>query len=307
MNEAILVTGAAGGNQGSTGFRVVQLLREQGHPVRALVHRLDERSDRVRELGAEVVEGDLHDFQFISQAMAGIRRAYFTFPVEEGLLQAAATFAAATRAAGVEQIVNLSQWLQPDGEQPTPHQTRHWLVEQILDWAGVGAVHLDATLFYENVSLWAQLSLPRTDAIAMPWGPEETKIPLIAAEDVAAVAAAVLSGPLLPNGTVLRLMGGGMTCGEITEAFSQALGRPVRYVEITDEEWANAAPATGASAVAVEHLAHLWRYLRTRSPEYQAFYQPTDVFNRFLGHGPKSLSQYLNDHRDVFAETATRS
>jgi uncharacterized protein YbjT (DUF2867 family) len=167
-------------------------------------------------------------------------------------------------------------------------------------------VHLDATVFYENLSVWAQLSLPRTGAIAMPWGPEQTKIPLIAAEDVAAVAAAVLSGPLLPNGTVIRLMGGGATCGEIAEAYSGVLGRPVRYVEVSDEQWANAAPATGASGVAVEHLAHLWRYLRTRPPEYQAFYQPTDAFDCFLGHGPKSLSQYLNEHRDVFGEAATR-
>ena len=306
MSETILVSGAAGGSQGSTGFRVTQLLREHGYAVRALVHRLDERSDRVRELGAEVVEGDLHDLQSISEAMAGIHRAYFVYPVQEGLLESAATFAAAAREAGVEQVVNLSQWLQPNGAQPTPHQTRHWLAEQIFDWAGVGAVHLDATVFYENVSLWAQLSLPNSGAIAMPWGPEQTKIPLVGAEDVAAVAAAVLSGPLLPNGTVIRLMGGGLSCSEIAEAFSEVLGRPVRYAEISDEQWANAAPATGASPVAVEHLTHLWRYLRTRPPEYQAFYQPTDAFDRFLGRGPKRLPQYLSDHRNVFAEAATR-
>lgn len=306
MSEAILVTGAGGGSQGSTGFRVTQLLREQGHTVRALVHRLDERSDRVRELGAEVVEGDLHDLQSLSEATAGIRRAYFAYPVKEGLLQAAATFGAAAREAGVEQVVNLSQWLQPSGPQPTPHQTRHWLVEQIFDWADVGAVHIDAVVFYENVSLWAQLSLSRTGTIAMPWGPEQTRIPLVAAEDVAAVAAAVLSGPLLPNGTVIRLMGGGMTVGEIAEAFGTLLGRPVRYDEISDEQWADAAPASGASPVAVEHLTHLWRYLRTRPPEYQAFYQPTDAFDRFLGRDPKSLPQYLSDHRHVFAEAASR-
>ena len=52
MSEAILVTGAAGGNQGSTGFRVTQLLREQGHTVRALVHRLDahDRAGRPRDI-----------------------------------------------------------------------------------------------------------------------------------------------------------------------------------------------------------------------------------------------------------------
>src|ERR1700739_268823 len=142
----ILVTGSAGGIQGSTGFPVTALMRDKGHPVRAFVHRLDERSDRVRALGAEIVEGDLHDFRSVAAAMNGIRRAYFTYPVREGLLDAAATFAAVARAAGVEQVVNLSQWLEAGGAQPTPHQNPTWLVEQIFDWADVGAVHLDATV-----------------------------------------------------------------------------------------------------------------------------------------------------------------
>jgi len=42
-NTSILVTGAAG-NVGSVGRGVVKLLRERDLPVRALVHRLDERS-----------------------------------------------------------------------------------------------------------------------------------------------------------------------------------------------------------------------------------------------------------------------
>ena len=59
----ILVTGAAGCSQGSTGFHVTRSLRDKGRPVRAFVHRLDERSDRLRALGAEIVEGDLRDFR----------------------------------------------------------------------------------------------------------------------------------------------------------------------------------------------------------------------------------------------------
>ena len=41
MSHPILVTGAAGGTQGSTGRLVASLLLEQGLPVRALVHRFD--------------------------------------------------------------------------------------------------------------------------------------------------------------------------------------------------------------------------------------------------------------------------
>jgi uncharacterized protein YbjT (DUF2867 family) len=302
----VLVTGAAGGIQGSTGFRVTRFLLDQGRPVRAFVHRLDERSDRLRELGAEVVDGDLRDFRSVAAAMDGIQRAYFAYPVQEGLLEAAATFAAVAHSAGVEQVVNLSQWLQPGGEQPTPHQARHWLAEQIFDWAGVGAVHLDATVFYENLRTWAMLSLARDGVIALPWGPEATAIPMVAAEDVARVAAAVLTGPVLPSGTVIRLMTGAVTIKEIAEAFGDILGRPVGYVEITDDEWASAASAVGVNAVAVEHLTHLWRYLRTRPTEVQALYPTSGAFNEFTGQPPQSLAHFLQQNKDLFAAAAAR-
>src|ERR1700738_142094 len=87
--EPILVTGAAGGIQGSTGFHVTRLLLDKGWPVRAFVHRLDARSDRLRTLGAEVVDGDLRDFRSVAAAMGGIRRAYFAYPEQEVPLHAA--------------------------------------------------------------------------------------------------------------------------------------------------------------------------------------------------------------------------
>ena len=300
----VLVTAAAGGLQGSTGFHVTRFLLGKGRPVRAFVHRLDDRSDRLRALGAEVVEGDLRDFRTVADAMNGIRQAYFAYPVQEGLLDAAATFAAAGRSAGLEQLVNLSQWLQPGGEQPTPHQARHWLAERIFDWADVGAVHLDATVFYENLCTWALGSLTQSGVIALPWGPDSSAVPLVSAQDVARVAAAVLTGPRLPSGTVIRLMAGGVTNEEITEAFGQILGRSVSYVEISDKEWAEAASAIGVNAVAVEHLTHLWRFLRTVPPEYQAFYHTSDAFQEFTGQPPQSLPQYLQEHKDLFVAAA---
>jgi uncharacterized protein YbjT (DUF2867 family) len=305
-DTAVLVSGAAGGTQGSTGFHVTRLLLNQGWRVRALVHRLDERSDRLEGLGADVVEGDLRNLRSVTPAMADVQRAYFAYPVQEGLLEAAATFAVAARSAALEQVVNLSQWLQPSGEQPTPHQTRHWLAERIFDWADVGVVHLDATIFYENLRAWALGSLAQAGVIALPWGQETTAIPMVGAEDVARVAAAVLVGPAQPNGTVIRLMAGGVTNKQIVDAFSGVLGRPVQYVEISDEQWANTASAAGVNAVAVEHLTHLWRYIRSRAPEEQGAYHRTEAFERFTGRGPQSLPKFLAHNKNLFAEAAAQ-
>ncbi len=72
----ILVTGSTG----KTGTPVVRLLRKRGHRVRALVRKLDERAERLVELGAETVIGDYHDLSSIREAMKGVRRVYFCYP-----------------------------------------------------------------------------------------------------------------------------------------------------------------------------------------------------------------------------------
>ena len=77
-------------------------------------------------------------------------------------------------------------------------------------------------------------------------------------------------------------------------------------VEVNDDQWASAASALGVNAVAVEHLTHLWRYLRTRPPEYQALYHIADAFEHFTSQPPQLLPQFLREHKDLFAAAATR-
>ena len=107
-------------------------------------------------------------------------------------------------------------------------------------------MHLDATVFYENLCTWALASLTRAGVIALPWGPECTAIPMVGAQDVARVAAAVLTGPTLPGGTVIRLMAGAVTNKESADAFSEILNRSVDYVEISEKQWASAASEGGS-------------------------------------------------------------
>jgi len=44
MAKPVLVTSAAGGRQGKTGRHVSKMLLKRGIPVRAFVHKIDERS-----------------------------------------------------------------------------------------------------------------------------------------------------------------------------------------------------------------------------------------------------------------------
>src|SRR5262250_2178008 len=258
-NDLILTTGASGGVQGQTGRHVTEMLLQRGARVRAFVHRIDERSDRLRSLGAEVVEGDFHDIPSVQRAVRGVSRVFFAYPVQAGLLDAAAIMAVAAREAGVTRLVN-SVMLRSSLDAPTPRMRQNFLAEQIFDWAGVGAVQVRATIFYENVRALVAASLPH-GVIRLPWGPDTTKLPLVAAADVARVTAALLASPSVPSGAY-RIIGNVRTVREVADAYARALGREVRYQEISDDEWKQAALARGLNAHAAEHLSLLWRALR---------------------------------------------
>ncbi len=72
----ILVTGATG----STGSPTVEMLLQKGFEVRALVHKEDARSARLKDLGAEIVVGDMKNLHDIRLAWRGAKRGYFCYP-----------------------------------------------------------------------------------------------------------------------------------------------------------------------------------------------------------------------------------
>ncbi|GAA2647417.1 NAD(P)H-binding protein [Nonomuraea recticatena] len=248
----ILVTGAAGGPQGSTGRQVVDLLLERGEAVRAFVHSDDHRADELRKLGAEVVVGDLREISSVRPAVRGVRRAFFTYPVTAGLLDATGVFAAAAREEGVERVVEVSQ-LDAGPEAGTPRMRRHWVSEQVFDWAGVGAVHLRAAVFFENLAVVAAAG--EGGELALPLGSRDTLLPLVAAADVARAGARLLlePGPVDP---ICLLTGQMATIGQVAEAMG------LRYVDLPPEQWEERAMAVYGDPYAVEHLSHLWAIFR---------------------------------------------
>src|SRR5438445_2564323 len=213
MSHPILITGAAGGPQGSTGRLIANILLKQGVSVRAFVHKLDARSDELRLQGAEVIEGDLLNPASVLAAMKGVKRAFFTYPVADGLLEAATIFAAAARDRGLELVVNNSQFqgtledpaFRDLERAPSFRNLQHRLADRIFDWAAVGAVHLQAPPYYENVRALVSRSVADQNTVFLPWGEDTTVIPLMGAEDVSRVAAALLANPGAPSQSAYAL------------------------------------------------------------------------------------------------------
>jgi uncharacterized protein YbjT (DUF2867 family) len=305
MAKPVLVTSAAGGRQGKTGRHVSEMLLARGVPVRAFVHTTDERSERLRALGAEIFEGDFLDIHSVQRATEGISAIYFAYPVHDGLMDATAIMALAAREAKIDRLVNLVM-LQSSPDAPTPRMRQNYLSEQVFEWAGIGAAHIRATIFYENVAALVRQSLPAQGAIRLPWGGENTVLPLVSGEDVARVAVGLLTGPRPAAGSVVRMIGATMSLKEIIATFGKVLARNVHYQEISDEEWRREAASRNYNPHAIEHLSSLWRAIRgvaidPKDPNYAV----TDTIEKIGGARPKTFETFVREGQsELLAKSA---
>src|SRR5271170_1803340 len=179
-NKKILITGATG----ATGSSSIETLLALKIPVRAFVHKRDARSEQFSAQGVEVVQGDLSDFETVSEALTGVTGAYFVYPIQvPGLLEATAFFAQAAIEEGVGAIVNMSQITAK--RLAKSHAARnHWLAERLWDRSGIPVTHLWPTLFAEWLTYLSR-AIREQNILPLPFG--EARYAPIAAEDLGRV------------------------------------------------------------------------------------------------------------------------
>jgi NAD(P)H dehydrogenase (quinone) len=285
-----LVAGA-GGSHGATGNHVVRQLLARKLPVRAFVFRADQRSEQLEALGAEVVVGDLRDFDAVRRAMRGITRAYFVYPLAEGLLEAITVFAAAAKETGVEFIVNMSQ-ITARADFPSQAARQYWLGERILDWSGIGVTHLQPTVFLENLFLFAE-AIRKEGKIPLPYG--KGKSAALAAQDVARVVVSVLVDPAPHRGKTYVPTGSqSLTMSEMAAIFGRALGKPIEYVDLPIAHWTQAL-APFRTPYQIEYLARV-----SEAHQRGELDVLNDLVARITGAPPKSPDAWVAEHRAAF-------
>src|SRR5215469_10677167 len=222
----ILITTA----NGATGRPMVDYLLKDGFNVRAMVRRDDARAQELREAGAEVVLGDLLNLRDVRAALKGAQRAYFNFPVAEGLVEAAVMFAQAAKEHKLELIVNMSH-IQSRPYARSKTTQNHWLAEQVFNWSGVPATHLRTALFMQWL-LYISRGI-RYGRYMMPFNADSRFAP-IAGRDIALTAANILASPEKHGGQTYRLTGPvEYSHRELAEEVSRVLGKDLPFEQVT--------------------------------------------------------------------------
>jgi len=233
MNKPkILVTGATG----STGAPSVERLLQKGYPVRALVHREDDRSSRLKALGAEIIVGKMQNMEDIRAAWKGVERAYFCYPVRPDLLDVTVIFAQAAKEAGARFIVNMSQ-KQVAPTVKSPATIRHFLSEEVFNWSGIPITHLRPTFFSE----WFLYVADQVKAGKLRMSfPETAQHAPVAGEDLARTIATILADPGPHANKIYQLFGPQLlTYTEIAGIFSHTLQKEIVYQQVSVQEMAD--------------------------------------------------------------------
>ena len=261
MSTPILVTGATG-RHGGTGAHLVRRLREADRPVRVLARQRGERTAPLEALGAEIVGGDLHDHRSLVAALAGVEIAYFTYPIADGVVSAAASFAAAAREVGaLERVVVMSMGA-ADPSSPSHLGRAQWLAEEVLRWAGLRCTILRvAAFFYENLLALHAAQVRSGGPIRNSFA--GARIPWIAGEDAADLAVTAILHPGRFDGGEIHYPPGAAlhSHAEIAALLTEELGREIRYEAIDAGTWAAElgalAAADGAGLINADMARHI--------------------------------------------------
>ncbi|SDI61450.1 NmrA family NAD(P)-binding protein [Nonomuraea jiangxiensis] len=287
-DRLFLVTAATG----KTGGGTIDLLLRRGHRVRAMVHRVDERSRSLAEAGAEVVVADFHDLDGVTAALEGVAGAYLCHPISPGLIEATTYFAQAATEAGVRAVVNMSQ-ISARRDASSNAARQHWLCERLLDRTDLLVTHLRPTFFAEWLKLWWELR-DGEGYLRLPFG--EGRHAPIASVDQAHVIAAVLLDPKPHDRAVYTLHGPvELNHHEIARAMSGTLGIPVHYEPISVEEFASAMAERGMPAHRIQHLSNV-------AVDYRngVFAGTNDNVEKIGHRAPLSVEQFVLEYRSDF-------
>ena len=284
----ILVTGATG----NIGSELVEQLTAQRVPFRAMVRRAKDVEALSQPEGVEAVIGDFNDETTVADALQGIERAFLLTPSTERAETQQQTFVELARRAGVKHIVKQSQWA-ADADSPVRFLRYHAAVEEKIQESGLAYTFLRPNLFMQGL-LGFRDTIIQQDKFFAAVG--EAKISAVDTRDIAAVAAAALTGEG-HTGKIYNLTGPqALSHAEMAEELATALGRPIQFVDVSPEAMHDTLlqvgfPAWQAGGL-IEDYAH---YARGEAAVV------TGDIKVATGRAPRTFEVFARDYASAFA------
>lgn len=274
-----LITGATG----EIGSRVVMQLLERGIRPRVLV-RSQEKARSFFGDRVDVFVGDLAEPSLTRSAIQGAD-VVFLVNVGPEIPQRDKATATISKEARVRKIVKLSSL---DVERGLAIGAWHEQGEAKIREVGIPFTFVRPSGFMSNLLAWAHSI--RTEGVVRS-STADGRRPFVHSDDIASVCVAAL---LIDEhtGKALPITGPeSLTIREATAIISKAIGKPLSYQVISDEEARERYSEVSGSPEETEAHVALWRAIRQGQ-----LAATTDCFERTLGRKPIALQQWAAEN-----------
>ena len=277
----ILVTGATG----KVGRHLVTELLDAGVPVRALT-----RGPRDPGLpgGAEITRWDPGQPATLVAALAGASAVFINVTAVGGVigeLMLAASLAGTSRA-----VMLSSLTVQDNGVQPYSIGAHHKAIEDQVRASALVATFLRCGGFAANTLAWAPM-IRAEGVVRAPYADAATAP--IAERDIAAAAARVLLDDGHAGATYVLTGRESLTQAGQAHAIGVAIGRALRFEELTPEQFRGAAAAYLPPAAADDMLRYLAGYVGRTA-------QMSPDLEKITGQPATTFADWAADHAASF-------
>ncbi|WP_184074886.1 NAD(P)H-binding protein [Nocardiopsis mwathae] len=245
--------------------------------------------------GADVVVGDVTRPERTPEAFVGIDRMFLAGAVPE----TAHSLVSLARRGGVRRIAVLSSH-GPEFEIQWEPESWYWLaIEVVVERSGAEWTHIrPSPLMVQTLSRgfprpghsWVERI--RDDEVIYD-SHTAARVPFIDEDDLAAVAVAVLSGDGYA-GRTMHVYGDPISSAEQLESIGAALGRPVRFEELSPEQARVRFRAEGMPEEDIDHTLSIGEEFLAEPMA------PNPTVEQVLGRRPRSFAQWLADNAGAF-------
>ena len=245
---------------GTNGRQILARIAKSNEAVRVIVRDPSKLDAAMRER-VEVISGSLDDASVLNTAFAGADAVFLVVPpdeqtdnLEKHYVRFAETASEALARQGVPRVIWIST-LGRDTSREAGNYSAALAADKPLEATGAAHRIFRPAVYMDNL-LWQVDPLKKKGMFFLSNAADQPHF-TVATRDIAASAAELLLDRTWSGSESVPLIGDNLSPNEMAEVMSQVLDRPVRFQQLTDDEYKASIVATGANSVWSQGLADM--------------------------------------------------
>ncbi len=290
----ILITGATG----MFGSGITDRLVELGAPVRAMTSSSD-HAQGMKRPGVDPVVANMDRPDTLGDAMVGVDTVFLVSPMDDRVQEREGNVLDAAQRAGVRRIVKLYGAVEHHGDHLG---SLHDASVEAIRRSGLEWALLSPTSVLETSLLSMIPWIEATGSIMASAG--EGRVAHVAADDVARAGAAVLTDRFESARNYVITGPELLSLSDICAILSRVTDRPIPYMDVPDEVLTQLLTDEAGMTAEQAEIGVVCHYRAWRNGDAQA---QTDTYLELTGRQPTSAEEWIEAHRDVFAQARDRA